>query len=106
MFDLSGMAEAWHKAVVYHGPDVQQELFVGKLSRLGAKAPFGSPAAKAQLAHAIAKAQIVNGGSGQFLGEPLNDHGTNASMAKAELMVGKNLPFAKANYIVEHAVGY
>lgn len=102
MFDLSGMAEAWAKAVAYHGPDAQAELFNGKLSRIGVKAPYGTPAAKTQLAHALAKAQAINGGSGNFLGDPLNSDGLNAKVLKAELMVGKNIAHSKASYMVDH----
>lgn len=103
MFDLTGMFEAWQKAIAYHGPDAQAELFKAKLSRLGVKAPFGTPAAKTQLAHAVAKAQAANGGSGNFMAEPLTSDGINANVLKAELVVGNNIPYGKASYMVEHS---
>jgi hypothetical protein len=103
MFDLSVMAAAWKKAIIYQGPSASEEIFKAKLSRLGVKAPFGTPAAKTQLAHALAKSQIVNGGSGNFMGTPLTPDGVNENSLKAELVVGTNMVHSKAAYIASHA---
>ncbi len=101
MIDFSALAAHWSKAIAAQAPVAEEEIFKAKLSRIGVKAPFGTPPAHEQLAKAIAKAQVINGGSGNFMGEPLNDHGINAKVVKAELVAGNNMPYPKANYLVD-----
>lgn len=105
MFDLTALQAHWAKLVAYQAPVAEEELFNAKLSRVGVKAPYGTPAAKMQLAKALAKAAVVNGGSGNFMGEPVDGQGNSNAAIKAKILVGTNMPYAKADYIADKAVG-
>lgn len=100
MMDFTELMSHWGKMVAAQAPTAEEEIFKAKLSRLGVKAPFGTPPAEEQLAKAIAKADPASGGSGNFMGEPLHN-GINDKVIKAELMVGKNLSYKQADYFTE-----
>lgn len=104
MFDLSLLAAKWKVLVAQQVPCAAEELFKAKLARAGIKAPFGTPAAKAQLAKAIAKSYANVGGSGSFMGEPLNQSGVNHNVIRAELMVGQNVSFSQASAVADKLV--
>lgn len=97
MIDFSGMIEFWSKMIAAQVPDAQAELFSDKLSRIGVKAPFATPPAFEQLGKAVAMAQE---GSGNFMGDPLNDNGINSNVVRAEIMVKENLGFHQASKIM------
>lgn len=103
MFDISFLMDSVHKLAAHYAPSGEEANFMAKLSRIGVKAPLGTPPAFEQLGLAIAKAQIANGGSGNFMGEPLDDHGVNAQMLKAKMVVSKNIPYSVADRVItEH----
>lgn len=104
MFDFSILASGWKGLITSQMPTAEEELFKAKLSRVGVKAPLGTPAAKTQLAKAIAKSYTTVGGSGNFMGEPLNEHGVNHNVVRAELMVGKNMAYSQADQIADKYV--
>lgn len=101
MIDLIALGVKWKALVASQIPNAEEELFKAKLSRIGVKAPLGTPAAKHQLAKAIAKSYVVSGGSGNFMGEPLNAQGVNHNVVRAELMVDGNMPYPKADSIAD-----
>lgn len=103
MFDFSIFVKSWAAAVKAQANVASTENFHSKLSRLGIKAPLGTPPAQEQLAKAIAKSYVANGGSGAFMGEPINEHGSNAQMVRAELVVGKNMTYPQADYLADKA---
>ena len=102
MIDFAGMIEFWSKMIASQMPDAQSELFNDQLSRIGVKAPYGTPPAFEQLGKAIAKAQA---GSGNFMGDPLNDNGINSNVVRAEIMVKDNIEFHNASRIIKAYYG-
>lgn len=100
MFDFTAMMAHWSKAVAVEMPGAEEEIFKAKLSRLGVKAPFGTPPAEAQLAKAVAKSQLAVGGSGNFMGEPLHN-GINSKVITAEMMVDHNVSFKQAKVMTD-----
>jgi hypothetical protein len=100
MFDFTAMMAHWGKAVAVQMPSAEEEIFKAKLSRLGVKAPFGTPPAEAQLAKAVAKAQLSVGGSGNFMGDELHN-GINSKVITAEMMVDHNVPLRQAKVMTE-----
>jgi len=101
MFDLSLLATTWKGLVAAQLPCAEEEIFKAKLSRLGVKALYGTPAAKTQLAKAIAKSYTTTGGSGNFMGHELNDKGLNQDVIRAELVVGQNVPYSSADKVAD-----
>ncbi len=102
MIDFSGMIEFWSKMIASQMPDAQSELFNDQLSRLGVKAPYATSPAFEQLAKAIAKAQA---GSGNFMGDPLNDNGINSNVVRSELMVKENMDYHHASKVMKAYYG-
>lgn len=104
MIDFSQLAMQWKGLVAAQMPIAEEELFKAKLSRVGVKALYGTPAAKVQLAKAIAKSYVATGGSGSFMGTELNEKGINHNVIRAELIVGNNTPYPTADAIADRMV--
>jgi len=100
VFDFTAMMSHWGKAVAVQMPSAEEEIFKAKLSRLGVKAPFGTPPAEVQLAKAVAKAQLSVGGSGNFMGEPLHN-GINSKVIAAEMIVDHNVSLKQAKFMTD-----
>lgn len=91
MIDFAAFSQKWMAMISAQAPTAQEEVFRSKLSRLGVKAPFGTPPAEMQLAKAAAKAQVT----GNFMGEPLQS-GINNKLITAQVMVDQNVPLDQA----------
>lgn len=102
MIDFSEMIQFWSKMIASQMPDAQSELFNDQLSRIGVKAPYGTPPAFEQLGKAIAKAQF---GSGNFMGDELNNNGINTNVVRSELMVKENMDYHDASKVIKAYYG-